>query len=89
MAGIFAIAAAYFASSSLALILTRFDGGIAVMWPASALLFAKPNLNTFFGNIVSIQRYRWSRRILSTTFGASFEFWVRCPSSEHLAQLAA
>lgn len=41
MAGIFAIAAAYFASSSLALILTRFDGGIAVMWPASALLFAK------------------------------------------------
>ncbi len=34
-------ALAYFACASLALVLTRFDGGIAVVWLAGSVLFAR------------------------------------------------
>lgn len=35
------VATAYFASAAITLMLTRFDGGLAVVWVAGALLFAK------------------------------------------------
>lgn len=49
---------AYFACASLALVLTRFDGGIAVVWLAGAVLFARLHVTP---------RRRWAPVVLACT----------------------
>ena len=53
---VFGLAFAYFACAALTLQLTRFGGGVAIVWPAGAVLFAK---------LVASPRHRWSLLVLS------------------------
>lgn len=66
-------ATAYFVCASIALQLTRFDGGVAIMWLAGALLFAK---------LCATPRRRWLQITLACVPAgllASFLFGFRGP----------
>ncbi|MEE4452980.1 diguanylate cyclase [Novosphingobium resinovorum] len=68
-------AVTYFAGSSLALHLTRFDGGIAIVWIAGAILFSA---------LCASPRRRWSQLVLAcipAAIMASFLFGMRGPVS--------
>ncbi|HUD31246.1 MAG TPA: diguanylate cyclase [Novosphingobium sp.] len=53
-------ALAYFACSSTTLLLTRFDGGVAILWLAGAVLFAK---------LCATPRRRWNGIVLACIVG--------------------